>query len=564
MTKQTVIPALARMAFCMAAATFMLTDAVQAQSHPIGPQSRFQPMFMESGPRANLAAENQVVFADVVRLDGAHWVRLHFEELTLVGNSRIRYTSLFDGDVQEMGAEEAAMWNSTSAYFNGDSVLVELIAAPGTRGNKLALDKVEFEPLEEDMALTFCGICSGDDDRVLSDEDFAGRIMNPGVCSGAVYNSDSCIVTAGHCISGSSQLIQFRVPDSFNNCNIANPSATHQYPILDTIANNGGVGNDWAVGTTGTSFGLTIVERYGEFRPLADSVPSSGTVDIWGFGASKICVRNHVQQLSQGPITGLDGTTIFHRAVTTGGNSGSGILVNDEIVGVVTHCSSNCPPGSNIGTRIDHPSFANAIDSLCPPDPPVPPDNDDCADRIVLADGTTDFSTINATTDGPNEQLCSFFGDTQVQKDVWFEHTATCSGDLTVSVCDSDFVTKLAIYSGSSCPTAPDTAVDCDVTGCANNRSTLTIPVQQGEDFIIRVGGRVDQTGEGVVEITCEETQDPCDGDFNGDEVVDGADLLAMLSDWGPCAGCDTDLNNDDVVDGADLLTLLSNWGQCP
>jgi hypothetical protein len=52
--------------------------------------------------------------------------------------------------------------------------------------------------------------------------------------------------------------------------------------------------------------------------------------------------------------------------------------------------------------------------------------------------------------------------------------------------------------------------------------------------------------------------------DLNCDGVVDGADLLILLSEWGKCGepdDCPADLNGDGVVDGADLLILLSNWG---
>jgi len=52
--------------------------------------------------------------------------------------------------------------------------------------------------------------------------------------------------------------------------------------------------------------------------------------------------------------------------------------------------------------------------------------------------------------------------------------------------------------------------------------------------------------------------------DLNCDGVVDGADLLILLSAWGECADCDDclgNLNDDCTVDGADLLILLSNWG---
>lgn len=49
------------------------------------------------------------------------------------------------------------------------------------------------------------------------------------------------------------------------------------------------------------------------------------------------------------------------------------------------------------------------------------------------------------------------------------------------------------------------------------------------------------------------------DSDLNGDGVVDGADLAALLSVWGtddPAA----DLNGDGVVNGTDLATLLAAW----
>lgn len=52
--------------------------------------------------------------------------------------------------------------------------------------------------------------------------------------------------------------------------------------------------------------------------------------------------------------------------------------------------------------------------------------------------------------------------------------------------------------------------------------------------------------------------------DLNCDGVVDGVDLLILLSAWGSCdarSDCPADLNEDGVVDGADLLMLLSNWG---
>lgn len=47
--------------------------------------------------------------------------------------------------------------------------------------------------------------------------------------------------------------------------------------------------------------------------------------------------------------------------------------------------------------------------------------------------------------------------------------------------------------------------------------------------------------------------------DLNGDGIVNGADLAALLANWGSPGA--TDLNGDGATDGADLAALLANWG---
>jgi hypothetical protein len=50
-------------------------------------------------------------------------------------------------------------------------------------------------------------------------------------------------------------------------------------------------------------------------------------------------------------------------------------------------------------------------------------------------------------------------------------------------------------------------------------------------------------------------------GDLDGDGHVTFADLLLLLSAWGPCAGCAEDLDESGVVGFGDLLILLGSWG---
>jgi len=49
-------------------------------------------------------------------------------------------------------------------------------------------------------------------------------------------------------------------------------------------------------------------------------------------------------------------------------------------------------------------------------------------------------------------------------------------------------------------------------------------------------------------------------GDLNGDGVVNGADLAALLGQFSQAGGAG-DLNRDGIVNGADLALLLGNWG---
>lgn len=64
----------------------------------------------------------------------------------------------------------------------------------------------------------------------------------------------------------------------------------------------------------------------------------------------------------------------------------------------------------------------------------------------------------------------------------------------------------------------------------------------------------------------CPQPAQPCPWDLNGDQVVNGFDLLDLLACWGatnpPCAAAD--FNGDGAVNGFDLLELLANWGPCP
>ena len=64
-----------------------------------------------------------------------------------------------------------------------------------------------------------------------------------------------------------------------------------------------------------------------------------------------------------------------------------------------------------------------------------------------------------------------------------------------------------------------------------------------------------------TLELTLEEDLggDPCD--FDGDGIVGGADLAALLGNWGS-SDPQTDLDGDGNVGGSDLAILLGCWGE--
>ncbi|MCI0629318.1 MAG: FG-GAP-like repeat-containing protein, partial [Phycisphaerales bacterium] len=52
------------------------------------------------------------------------------------------------------------------------------------------------------------------------------------------------------------------------------------------------------------------------------------------------------------------------------------------------------------------------------------------------------------------------------------------------------------------------------------------------------------------------------EGDLNCDLLVNVEDLLAVISDWGPCGvPCPADFDGNGTVNIIDLLFVISHWG---
>ncbi|HMN95345.1 MAG TPA: S8 family serine peptidase [Phycisphaerales bacterium] len=192
--------------------------------------------------------------------------------------------------------------------------------------------------------------------------------------------------------------------------------------------------------------------------------------------------------------------------------------------------------------------------------------HDTCANALPIADGTTNFSTIGAITDGPSISCGSLSG--AMPADTWFSYTATCTGPLTVSTCNSaTFDTMIGVWGQNSltgfvCPGTlfGGILLGCndDVAGCGGLTSSVTVNVVQGQTYRIQLGGWGGATGTGALSITCGA---PCLTDLNGDGTTNGADLGILLSQWGTAGSADLDGNG--IVNGADLGLMLAAWGGC-
>jgi len=75
----------------------------------------------------------------------------------------------------------------------------------------------------------------------------------------------------------------------------------------------------------------------------------------------------------------------------------------------------------------------------------------------------------------------------------------------------------------------------------------------------VQIAGSYDDGGGNTISDSC----GSCEGDVNGDGIVDVTDLLEVVGAWGICDNCDADIDGYGVVDVTDLLTVVGNWGEC-
>lgn len=331
---------------------------------------------IDSGQVLNRTGSAGVIFTDVLHIPGSATIRLLFDALTLgkapadSQPTMLRITSLRDGGQQYLNAESAKQWGLTSAFFNGDTLLLELIADVRAAPSHVAVTTAVITPDFQAAPRTICGAT---DDRLPSTDPRVGRVISNGCTAWLINDAQHCMLTAGHCAAASGfNVIEFNYPISNNEGVWQHAHPDHQY-VIDAASTqflNSGIGDDYAhFGCFANSnTGLSPFAAQGVSFILATSPPpvAGQTLRITGNGTSGVSVPlsyNRAQKTHTGAFTGHDSNALSYTVDTTGGNSGSPVI--DETtglaIGIHTHGGCTTGGGANAGTAINHPGLVNAI-----------------------------------------------------------------------------------------------------------------------------------------------------------------------------------------------------------
>ncbi len=334
---------------------FLSSGILLAQ--PVEIPYHFEPYELESGffNGSNQAGNTIEVYSATIRIDDFPWMGLHFSKADLGRESYMIITSLKDGLWQKLDAVSIEQWNNHSAFFNGNTVKIQLFAAP--------FDVDVFVNIDEVIVGDWYGgspyssQCGPTDDRISSNQPATGRLVSIGCTAWIIPNGK--IVSAGHCLDGSgANILEFQVPPSLPSGTIQHPGPEDQYSVdvSTKIFTNGGIGNDWGVFEVFPNSVTSLMPKtaQGAFWPLVQDL-GPDSIRITGYGVDN-GVANQTQQTHIGPNFGSSGTTMRYVTDTQGGNSGSPVIngLTGVAVGVHTHGGCSSSGGNNNGTSTFH------------------------------------------------------------------------------------------------------------------------------------------------------------------------------------------------------------------
>jgi len=127
---------------------------------------------------------------------------------------------------------------------------------------------------------------------------------------------------------------------------------------------------------------------------------------------------------------------------------------------------------------------------------PPPASKDNCSNAKAIGNvNNLAFDTTGATFDGPG--LC------MTGPNIWHCYTATCTGNVTVSLTGSSFDTMLAVYDGCECYPTSDDLIECNDDAGGGYQSAVTFAATAGNQYLIEVGGYGSEKGEGLLTVSC-------------------------------------------------------------
>ena len=232
-----------------------------------------------------------------------------------------------------------------------------------------------------------------------------------------------------------------------------------------------------------------------------------------------------------------------------------------------TDCNANSVPDEcDLSSGSSSDCQPNGIPDECdllPPTSAVAVDS--CAAAQFACPGTYYGTTVGATRDGSTSCAAS-----ATAPDVWYFYRPYGAGYMTVSLCGSSYDTVLSIHSG--CPGTAANEIACNDNDCGN-RSTVTIFVQSGHPYWIRISGAGAAAGEFEMAMVgpaclwsaeCNDNgiPDECEPDCNANGQPDDCDIAQGISQDGDGDGipdeCESagllgDLNCDGAVNTFDI-----------
>jgi ribosomal protein L27 len=343
-----------------------------------------------------------------VSIEGAKWLQVRFAGFQLGAYGLLTITDAA-GQSQTFTQKQLEEWEGLSAVFNGSKLTITLtpgesspgetekvaaaikeivIGLPGQAGrgvervapqplrNLLGRDPDRFIPADvprQPEGAPQEAICGSTDDRTASGDLRAGRIVPIGCTAWLIQGG--ALLTAGHCIGASTEIVEFNVRPSQADGTTVASLVRDQYRVITSsiVSTSSGVGNDWAVFRVqaNTQTGLMPIQAQGASFQLSTTA-NPGTVRITGFGvdgpapnfgaggarnADNQTQQTHLGTLTSHTVGGANSATLRYTVDTQGGNSGSPVFDaagGNVAIGIHTNGGCSAAGGSNAGTSLRH------------------------------------------------------------------------------------------------------------------------------------------------------------------------------------------------------------------